>query len=59
MSTLTKAKKTVRKSQSASSKPTKAKKPVPAWIGSAAGKVFVKPGVDLTKPTFKVGKYFV
>ena len=59
MSTLTKTKKTLHKSKSASSKPTKAKKPVSAWIGSAAGKVFVKPGVDLTKPTFKVGASFV
>jgi len=59
MSTQTKAKKTVRKSKSATSKPTKAKKPHPSWIGSGAGKIFIKPGVDLTKPTFKVGKYFV
>jgi hypothetical protein len=59
MSTPTKTKKIFRKSRSASSKPTKTKKPIPKWIGSAAGKVSVKPGVDLTKPTFKVGKYFV
>ncbi len=55
MSTLTKAKEPVRKS--ASSKSAKAKKPVPTWIGSGVGKAFVRPGVDLTKPTLPPGKY--
>ncbi len=54
MSTLTKAKKAVRKSSH--SKSAKAKKSVPAWIGSAVGKAFVRPGVDLTKPTLPPGE---
>jgi hypothetical protein len=36
----------------------KSAKKVPAWIGSGKGKAFVREGVDLTKPTFKVGRYF-
>lgn len=55
MSTLTKARITVRKS--ASSKSANAKKAVPAWIGSGVGKAFVRPSVDLAKPTLPPGKY--
>jgi hypothetical protein len=50
-----KVKKTTRKS--ASVKSVKVKKPVPSWIGSGVGKAFVRPGVDLTKPTLPPGKY--
>ena len=40
----------------APAKPAKAKKAVPSWIGSGVGKGFVKPGVDLTKPTLSPGE---
>jgi hypothetical protein len=56
MSTLTKLKASGRKT--VFSKSAKVKSPVATWIGSAKGKISIKPGVDLTKPTFKVGKYF-
>ena len=55
MSTLTKARVTVRKI--AASKADNPRKPVPAWIGGGVGKAFVRPGVDLTKPTLSPGKY--
>ena len=55
MSTLTKARVTVRKS--VSSKSANAKKTVPAWIGSGVGKAYVQPGFDLTKPTLSPGTY--
>jgi len=35
----------------------KAAKKVPTWIGSGEGMAFIKPGVDLTKPTLPPGKY--
>jgi hypothetical protein len=56
MSTLTKVKKTTRKP--IAKKPVaRNKRPIPSWIGSAEGKVFVREGVDLTKPTLPPGKY--
>lgn len=32
-------------------------KKVPKWVGSGEGKAYVKPGVDLTKPTLPPGKW--
>lgn len=55
MSTLTKSKKPAPKA--AAVKPAKIKKSVPSWIGSAKGKITIRPGVDLTKPTLPPGKY--
>ena len=36
-------------------KPSAKKKSAKTWIGSAKGKVKVKPGVDLTEPTYALG----
>ena len=36
-------------------KPVAKKPPAKTWIGSAKGKLIVKPGVDLTKPTYALG----
>jgi hypothetical protein len=55
MSTLTKPRKTVRKSAASGS--TNGRKFVPAWIGSGVGKASVRAGVDLTKPTLPMGRF--
>lgn len=49
MSIVAAKKKSARKP--APQKTVKVKKAIPSWIGSGVGKGFVKPGVDLTKPT--------
>lgn len=36
----------------------KKKLPGAAWIGCGVGKAFIRPGVDLTKPTLPPGKSF-
>jgi hypothetical protein len=36
-------------------RPARIKKKRPAWMGFARGKIFVRPGVDLTKPTARDG----
>jgi hypothetical protein len=57
MSTVTKPKKPAAKTRRAAAKKSGAlKRLVPDWIGSAEGKVFVRPGVDLTKPTLAPGE---
>ncbi|MEN9841650.1 MAG: hypothetical protein RL376_1450 [Verrucomicrobiota bacterium] len=55
MSTVAAKKKSARKP--APQKTAKVKKAIPSWIGSAKGKMTIKPGVDLTKPTLPPGKY--
>lgn|GEM_PF-2332902 len=53
MPTLPKTKKPARPAAAKKTAP----KAVPSWIGSAKGKLRIKPGVDLTKPTLPSGKY--
>ena len=55
MSTLTKPAKAARKPTPPAS--AKVRKAVPAWIGRAVGKAFVRLDVDLTKPTIAPGRY--
>ncbi len=37
-------------------KPSAKKPPAKTWVGSAKGKAKIKPGVDLTKPTYVLGR---
>lgn len=54
MSTATTAKPKARRRPATPNK----KLPGAAWMDCAKGKVFLRPGVDLTKPTLPPGKYF-